>query len=219
VRRAAQYGATAVVAVLAWLFVWPALLGGSMTYVVISGPSMEPTYETGDFVAARERGSYEIGDIVVFSTDNGNVIHRIVGGDGDAGYVMQGDNNPETDPWNPTDDEVLGEAVLHVPGAGDAVMLLRHVVITPPFPYLLAAFVFLVIVLGDDKKKPGLADDETTGAGDDSEPSDAPESADATPDAAVVGASVVGASSALADSTPDAAQHAAAASGRTSDQP
>ena len=43
-RRAAKYAATAVVAVLAWLFVWPALLGGSMTYVVISGPSMEPAY-------------------------------------------------------------------------------------------------------------------------------------------------------------------------------
>ena len=152
--RAAKYGATAAVAVLAWLFVWPALLGGSMTYVVISGPSMEPTYESGDFVAARERASYEAGDIVVFRTENGNVIHRIIGGDGTTGYVMQGDNNPETDPWTPTDDEVLGKAVLHVPGAGDAVMLLRHVVITPPFPYLLAAFVFLVIVLGDDKTQP-----------------------------------------------------------------
>ena len=152
--RAAKYGATAAVAILAWLFVWPALLGGSMNYVVLSGPTIEPTYESGDFVAARERHSYETGDIVVFRTENGNVIHRIIGRDGTTGYVMQGDNNPETDPWTPTDDEVLGEAVLHVPGAGDTMMLLRHVVITPPFPYLLAAFVFVVIVLGDDQKKP-----------------------------------------------------------------
>ncbi len=110
------------------------------------------------------RPATRLGDIVVFSTDNGNVIHRIVGGDGESGYVMQGDNNPETDRWTPTDDEVLGEAVLHVPGAGDAVMLLRHVLITPPFPYLLAGFVFLVIVMGDDKKKPRLDDEETTQA-------------------------------------------------------
>jgi signal peptidase I len=132
-----------------------------MTYVVISGPSMEPVYESGDFVAARSQSSYEIGDIVVFSTDNGNVIHRIVGGDGESGYVMQGDNNPEIDQWTPTDDEVLGEAVLHVPGAGDAVMLVRHIAITPPFPYLLAGFVFLVIVMGDDKKKPTTKDETT----------------------------------------------------------
>ena len=160
--RAAKYGATAVVAALAWLFVWPALLGGSMTYVVISGPSMEPTYQSGDFVAAREQATYEIGDVVVFSTDNGNVIHRIVGGDGESGYVMQGDNNPEIDQWTPTDDEVLGEAVLHVPGAGDDVMLVHHIVITPPFPYLLAGFVFLVIVMGDDKKKPTTEDEAST---------------------------------------------------------
>jgi len=127
-------------------------MGGSMTYIVVSGPSMEPVYETGDFVAARDQDSYETGDIVVFSTDNGNVIHRIIGGDGDSGYVMQGDNNPEVDLWAPTDEEVLGKAVVHVPGAGNAVMLVRQVLITPPFPYLLAGFVFLVIVLGDDKK-------------------------------------------------------------------
>ena len=163
--RAARYAATATIAVLTWLFVWPALLGGSMTYVVISGPSMEPTYTSGDFVAARAQASYETGDIVVFSTGNGNVIHRIVGGDGEAGYMTQGDNNPETDQWTPTDDEVLGEAALHVPGVGDAVMLLRHVLITPPFPYLLAAFLFLVIVMGEDKKKPRLDDAETTRAG------------------------------------------------------
>ena len=98
----------------------------------------------------------------MFSTDNGNVIHRIVGGDGESGYVMQGDNNPEIDQWTPTDDEVLGEAVLHVSGAGDDVMLVHHIVITPPFPYLLAGFVFLVIVMGDDKKKPTTEDEAST---------------------------------------------------------
>lgn len=153
VRALAKVIATAAVAMLAWLFVWPAALGGSMTYIVVSGPSMEPVYETGDFVAARGQNTYDVGDIVVFSTDNGNVIHRIIGGDGVGGYVMQGDNNPEIDQWTPTDDEVLGKAVLHVPNAGNAVMVVRQVLITPPFPYLLAGFIFLVIVLGDDKKK------------------------------------------------------------------
>jgi signal peptidase len=157
IHPAVKLAATAAVAVLVWLFLWPAAIGGSMTYVVVSGPSMEPVYETGDFVAAREQESYGIGDIVVFSTENGNVIHRIIGGDGDTGYVMQGDNNPEVDQWTPTGDEVLGKAALHVPDAGKAVMLVRQILITPPFPYLLAAFVFLVIVLGDDAKRQSAA--------------------------------------------------------------
>jgi signal peptidase len=148
---------TAAISVLVWLFLWPAAIGGSMTYVVVSGPSIEPVYETGDFVAARKQQSYGIGDIVVFSTSNEDVIHRIIGGDGDTGYVMQGDNNPKVDQWTPTDNEVLGKAALHVPDAGNAVMLVRQILITPPFPYLLAGFVFLVIVLGDDAKKPPAA--------------------------------------------------------------
>lgn len=149
---AAKFAATAIVALLAWLFLWPAILGGSMTYVVVSGPSMEPTYRTGDFVAARAQDGYQAGDIVVFSTGNGNVVHRIVDGDGDSGYLMQGDNNPEIDRWTPTDEDVLGKAVLHVPDAGNWVLLIRHVLITPPFPYLLAGFVFLLAILGDGKK-------------------------------------------------------------------
>lgn len=164
-----KIAATAAVAVLVWLFLWPAVMGGSMTYIVVSGPSMEPIYETGDFVAARAQDSYATGDIVVFSTENGNVIHRIIGGDGDTGYLMQGDNNPNVDQWTPTDNEVLGKAALHVPNAGNAVMLIRQVLITPPFPYLLAGFVFLVIVLGDDQKqkRPQTEDDRLRTDGDD----------------------------------------------------
>jgi signal peptidase I len=130
---------------------------------------MEPLYRTGDFVADREQDSCQAGDVVVFRTENGNVIHRIVGGDGQSGYVMQGDNNPEIDKWTPTDQEVLGQAVLHVPGAGDAVMLVRQVLITPPFPYFLAGFVFLVFGLGSDSEK---VRDEQPQAADDREPVD-----------------------------------------------
>jgi signal peptidase len=152
-RQVAKLAAPAAVALILWLFVWPSVWGGSMTYLTVSGPSMEPLYASGDFVAAREQPSYAAGDIVVFSTGQGNVIHRIVGGDGQAGYLMQGDNNPDVDRWTPTDAEVLGKAVLHVPNAGDAVMLARDVLVTPPFPYLLAGFVFLVIALGGDAKQ------------------------------------------------------------------
>ena len=173
-RWTSTIAATVAAAVLSWLFLWPAVLGGSMTYVVVSGPSMEPTYHTGDLVVARERSGYETRDVVVFATENGNVIHRIIGGDGESGYVTQGDNNPEADRWAPTDDEVLGEAVVHLPGVGNAVVLLKQVLITPPFPYLLAGFVFLVIVLGDDKKADARKErrHRTGNADDDVSPSD-----------------------------------------------
>lgn len=136
-----------------WLWMWPADFGGSTTYVAVSGRSMQPTYQPGDLVVAREQTTYSVGEIVVYRTDHGDVIHRIIGGDGENGYVMQGDNNPRSDQWTPTSDEVLGKAVLHIPNAGNTVMMVRQVLITPPFPYLLAGFVFLVIVLGDDPKK------------------------------------------------------------------
>ena len=60
-------------------------------------------------------------------------------------------------------------------------MLLRQVVITPPFPYLLAGFVFLVIVLGKDKKRPQASDDGSAPA---AAPADEPLQASASPDVA-----------------------------------
>ena len=60
-------------------------------------------------------------------------------------------------------------------------MLLRQVVITPPFPYLLAGFAFLVIVLGNDKKRPQASDDGLAPA---AAPADEPLQASASPDVA-----------------------------------
>src|SRR4051794_851235 len=83
----------AMLAGLAWL-VWPSSLGGCTTLTVISGPSMEPRYHTGDIVVAR-CGDPQVGDIVVYKptgVPHARIIHRIVGGT-PAGWTMQGDNN------------------------------------------------------------------------------------------------------------------------------
>ena len=64
---------------------------------------MEPTYYTGDLVVAR-CGEPQVGDVVVYEpTDLGGarIIHRIVGGDADDGWEMQGDNNDFVDPFTP----------------------------------------------------------------------------------------------------------------------
>ncbi len=106
-------------AVVAW-FIWPTSLGGCTTLTLVSGHSMEPTYVTGDIVVAR-CGEPAVGDVVVYQPDevegNARIIHRIVG-QSDAGWVMQGDNNEFLDPFEPTNDEVLGVARVHIPKVG-----------------------------------------------------------------------------------------------------
>ncbi|AEE44768.1 signal peptidase I [Cellulomonas fimi] len=109
----------AAAAVAAW-FVWPTNLGGCTTLTVVSGSSMEPTYVTGDLVVSR-CGAPQVGDVVVYrphELDGARIIHRLVGGDGTTGWVVQGDNNDWTDPFTPTDEEILGVAALHVPKVG-----------------------------------------------------------------------------------------------------
>lgn len=108
----------AIVAFSAWML-WPSSLGGSTTFVLVSGPSMEPQYVAGDLVVARE-GTPAIGDVVVYRPEglgDAKVVHQIVGGDGATGWEVQGVNNEWLDPWQPTDDDVVGIVVFHVGGA------------------------------------------------------------------------------------------------------
>lgn len=105
--------------VVAW-FIWPTSLGGCTTLTLVSGHSMEPTYVTGDIVVAR-CGEPQVGDVVVYAPDEvegtARIIHRIVG-ESEGGWVMQGDNNEFLDPFEPSGDEVLGVARLHIPKVG-----------------------------------------------------------------------------------------------------
>lgn len=133
----------ALVAGMAYLF-WPSSLGGCSTMTIVSGNSMEPTYSTGDLVWSR-CGEPAVGDVVVYTppdTDGGRVIHRIVGGDGAQGWVLQGDNNDFLDPWNPDNADVVGIAAVHLPGLGSIVYGLGN-----PFIWgsllLLAAAIYL----------------------------------------------------------------------------
>jgi signal peptidase len=110
------------VVVLALLALWfvtlaPTVFGGPAAYVLVSGHSMDGTYQTGDLVVTRAQDTYAVGDIVVGKVSGGQVIHRIIGGNGATGYTLQGDNNPNPDPWHPTDADVVGRAWLHIPDA------------------------------------------------------------------------------------------------------
>jgi signal peptidase len=101
-------------------YLWPTALGGCATFTVVTGKSMEPTYSTGDVVFSR-CGTPEVGNIVVYASEDtggARIIHRIIGGDGESGWQLQGDNNSWVDPFEPTQDEVIGIAKLHIPKLG-----------------------------------------------------------------------------------------------------
>src|SRR5690554_6680754 len=93
--------------IVAWMFTLrPTALGGPAGYVMVSGISMQPTLYTGDLVITRKSDEYRVGDVVAFRAEGGMVIHRIIDGDGDTGFILQGDNNEFRDQWRPTTKDI-----------------------------------------------------------------------------------------------------------------
>jgi signal peptidase I len=102
-----------------WLYFAPVGLGGSTTYVVTDGISMEPRFHTGDLAVVRAQGSYHIGEIVAYHSNAFHtiVLHRIIAVTGDR-YVFKGDNNNFVDFERPARSQLIGSLWLHIPGAG-----------------------------------------------------------------------------------------------------
>jgi len=103
----------------AWFFAFrPGFLGGPAGYVIVAGKSMEPALYTGDLVITRKQPEYRPGDTVAFRVEGGIVIHRIVGGSAEEGFLVQGDNKDSPDSWRPGPSEIVGRQWLHLPGKG-----------------------------------------------------------------------------------------------------
>jgi signal peptidase I len=140
-----------IAAVAAWFVVLrPTALGGPASYIFVSGVSMQPTLESGDLVVLQRADTYDIGDVVAFEVPDGPgagalVIHRIIGGAADAGFVMQGDNKPAPDEWRPTNEHVAGRLWVHLTGVGSVVATVKQPAI---FASLMAGLVVFFIVLG-----------------------------------------------------------------------
>lgn len=103
-------------------FLLPIQFGGGTAYVTVTGTSMEPAYEDGDLVLTRRRADYEVGDVVLFiapGTGDGvfRVFHRLVE-EGPDGFRAQGDNRAELDRWIITEDNIVGQAAVRIPGFG-----------------------------------------------------------------------------------------------------
>jgi signal peptidase I len=114
-----------LIAIALWLTFAPQQLGGPLTYVILSGSSMEPAFHRGDLILARSQSSYQVGDAVVYRHPVvGPIFHRIIGQE-DGLYMLKGDNNPWEDSYTPNQEEVIGKLWLKVPGLGKLVTALR----------------------------------------------------------------------------------------------
>jgi signal peptidase I len=102
-----------------WVYLAPVALGGSTTYVVTEGISMEPRFHTGDLALVRRQSSYHVGEIVAYYSKAFHtvVLHRIVGRAG-ARYIFKGDNNNFVDFEHPAASQLIGALWVHLPGVG-----------------------------------------------------------------------------------------------------
>jgi signal peptidase I len=120
--------AAVIVAALvpAWFFLAPPQLGGSTSYVVITGNSMEPLLHSDDLVLVRDDAYYEVGDVAAYQSAELDrlVLHRIVERE-EGSFVFQGDNNDFLDPERPGDEEVQGALWVTVPNAGVAIRFMQ----------------------------------------------------------------------------------------------
>lgn len=102
----------------AWLTIGPAQLGGPVSYAIVSGSSMEPRLHRGDLVAVSPSARYRVGDVIAYRTAEGTtVLHRIVGQAGER-FVVRGDANSWTDPYEPSRRHIVGRLDHRLPGVG-----------------------------------------------------------------------------------------------------
>lgn len=148
--------------IASWFF-WlaPQFLGGPIAYVLVSGGSMEPTLHDNDFVIARRQDTYARGEIVVYRIPEsetgagGLVIHRIIGGSDQLGYVLQGDNRTTPDLWRPRSTDIVGRLLVTIPMAGGVIPILRSPLLVALFAGYMA---FLFVYLGGKDPEPSQED-------------------------------------------------------------
>jgi signal peptidase I len=128
---------------LGWWFLAPAAIGGSATYVVTDGVSMQPRFHAGDLAIIRAQSSYHVGEIVGYRSEflHTIVLHRIIAIKGDR-YFFKGDNNSWVDAEHPFRSQLVGALWVHLPGFGKRLGPLRRpgsVVLAATFGLLLFA--------------------------------------------------------------------------------
>ena len=101
------------------MFFAPAKLGGSTTYSITDGISMQPLLYKNDLALVRSQSSYHVGEVVLYESQvlHRPVLHRIILIQ-DGNYFFKGDNNDFVDPGYATRSELIGALWVHIPEAG-----------------------------------------------------------------------------------------------------
>jgi len=151
--------ALAIGLAFAWaLTLRPTSLGGPATYVVIRGDSMLPGYHSGDLVVLEAGTTVGPGDVIGYRVPEGEVgaghivVHRIVAGDGAHGFILEGDNNPAPDPWQPRLTDVAGKVWIWVPRLGWVITLAHQPVVAGA----LAASLMVMLLLSRRPAAPAV---------------------------------------------------------------
>lgn len=95
------------------------VLPGVQSYVVVTA-SMAPAIDPGSIVYVASTGSYQVGDVITFVSDDSVVTHRIVETTAE-GFRTQGDANEVPDGTIVPPRRVIGEVVATVPWYGHVV--------------------------------------------------------------------------------------------------
>jgi signal peptidase I len=104
---------------------WPGVFGGSTSYVVPRGASMEPRVSGGDLAIVRSKRTYRVGDVAAYrnTTLHRVVVHRIVAVDGGF-YTFKGDANSFVDPQQVERGQIVGRLSLSLPVLGSVLLWL-----------------------------------------------------------------------------------------------
>lgn len=154
----AKLAALGAVAVTCLWFGLPQGLGGRAGWVLVSGTSMLPRFHTGDLVLVEHQSSYHVGEVVAYRVPKGEigaghvVIHRIIGGNGETGWKLQGDNRTAPDLWNPTNHDIVGAKELRIPHAWFVLRVFHMPVLLGLFAAC-GVFFWIVLSEGEEKKE------------------------------------------------------------------
>lgn len=144
---------TAVVLVFAglgWFYLAPTQIGGSTSYMITHGISMEPLLHTGDLVLVRPASSYHVGEVVAYHSTllHTVVLHRIISIH-DGHYTFKGENNDFIDPTHPTRALLVGRMWLHIKHGGEVLDWLHK-------PWVAAGLtggVAMLLLFGGDRQR------------------------------------------------------------------
>ena len=94
---------------IGWIYLAPTQIGGSTSYVITHGISMEPLFHTGDLVLVRPESNYKVGQVAAYHSTllDTVVLHRIIRIE-QGHYFFKGDNNSFIDPTHPTRALLIG---------------------------------------------------------------------------------------------------------------